>query len=454
MRAKAASSGQDKHLVFSSKGCYNSDAMTLRRACSFTQAILFCTMCLPFAAATPLTIDKGQAVAKSRTDPGTGLCGNSTHLKMPPMPLGSKADAVLYLDKVTTDSSILGRTLRIFDSSNFRNGQVGADGDFTDPDYPDAGFPYTMAAGASPTGNDIFFALRLRGYLNVPATLAGKMIDFGVHCDDACSLSIGATAILKAGESFSARVIRQVTFQEPGLYPVEIVHYQNGSEAYLEWARTDSTVPECPNDVCEFSLTTTGQFKLLQPAELYSAIVGASATCQECGDPGQPACAAGNYCADGLCQSCNAQDHCGATCQPCPAETRECVNGTCITGCSSDGIAKQEDKDGDLRDDGCDNCLGLANPDQKDTDGDGIGDECDNCPTVANPEQATAAGGTSGEACTPVARGGCNPSSMSRGGQSANQYATSAGLSVMLLALLGLFRQRRACSPPRAQKWE
>ena len=69
-----------------------------------------------------------------------------------------------------------------------------------------------------------------------------------------------------------------------------MIYYQNGSTAYLEWARTQDAVPECPNDICSIPLTDPGlymgKFKLIQGAELYSAKTGSNPGCQECGAPG------------------------------------------------------------------------------------------------------------------------------------------------------------------------
>jgi len=86
-----------------------------------------------------------------------------------------------------------------------------------------------------------------------------------------------------------------------------------------------------------------------------------------------------------------------------------------------DAVDTMLDLDGDLVNDACDNCLGLANNDQDDLDDDGIGDACDtctdidgdgfgnpgdscaldNCPDLANPLQVDSDGDGQGDGCDP-----------------------------------------------------
>jgi outer membrane exchange protein TraA len=284
-------------------------------------------------------IDKSQRAAPPRTDVGTGICGNITHFAQPQTPLTQKSDAEMILNLPMGNSMILGRTARIFDNINFRNSQPGSNGDFQPPNYRKDFFPYSSDPSAMPTGDDNNIALRLRGYFNVPATLTGKVIDFGLNCDDFCSLTVGTTPVIPvADERISARVIRQVTFKDPGLYPVELVYYQNGSTAYLEWSHTTTAIPECPNDICGTSLTAPSYNMAFVPMareELYSSIVGSNPGCQECGAAGMPPCSTGNYCGDGLCQSCVTPDHCGATCITCPQNRYICSAGQCVQ-CTAD----------------------------------------------------------------------------------------------------------------------
>src|SRR5262249_28652309 len=160
--------------------------------------------------------------------------------------------------------------------------------------------------------------MRIRGYLNVANTTGGTPVTFAINCDDACYLMLGKKMIIPiADERISARVTQQVIFKDPGLYPIEIVYYQNASTAYLEWSRAAGAQPE-GNQMANLD---TKLYKLIPVGELYSAIIGANATCQECGAPGMD-CSSGNYCGDGLCQACNIPDHCGPDCKTCPANAR------------------------------------------------------------------------------------------------------------------------------------
>ncbi len=307
--------------------------MTPTRKSQALAALLLQAALASTAAANPITFTKAQAVGGPRTDVGTGLCGSATHF-LATQPLNTKADAVAILDKPTTDPMVLERTTRVFGNLNLRNSQLNTAGDFTGPAAPDALLPYSKDQTAMPPGTDSNIALRLRGYFNVPAGLAGKTISFGINCDDYCALQIGPTMVVTADERISARVIKQVSFADPGLYPVELVYFQNGSTALLEWARSDTAVQECPNNICLTSLSDSvmypGSFKLVAASELFSSVAGQSSACQECGAAGT-SCAAGSYCGDGLCQSCNTADHCGASCQACPATMRQCsAAGTCV----------------------------------------------------------------------------------------------------------------------------
>jgi outer membrane exchange protein TraA len=283
-------------------------------------------------------LTQANAVAPPRLDPGSGICGSVIHYVPQMAPLDMISQAVDLLNLPATDPNIAARVTTTFTNINFRNADPSAAGDFGPPNFTKTLFPFSDDPSAMPPGDDLNFALRIRGYLNVPNTLNGSPVTFGVNCDDACSLAIGTTPngpvliIPDADERISARVTQQVIFQDPGLYPVEIVYYQNASQAYLEWSEALSAQPQ-GNQITPLDTMT---YSIISPANLYTAIVGSNPSCQECGAPGQT-CSTGQYCGDGLCQVCNTPSHCGSNCMTCPANMSICSNGTCVQ-CTGDGM--------------------------------------------------------------------------------------------------------------------
>ena len=286
--------------------------------------------------ADAVTINKSQASGNVRTDSGGGICASVSHLQAPAMPLSKLSEAVVYLDKQpTTQNGILGREARVFPTINFIGGEVANSvGDFTGPNSPDIILPFTNHPMAAPIGDGRFIATRVRGYLNVTTTLAKSPVTFALNCDDACSLKIGQTQVIElADERTSQRVTKQVTFDDAGMYAVEILYYQNAASAYLEWSRANSAEPE--GDMYKNPLDIT-KYKLLQESELFSSIVGQNPSCKECGGELDP-CPNATYCGDGLCQACNVPDHCGDSCVKCPDNRRLCSNGTCVQ-CTADAM--------------------------------------------------------------------------------------------------------------------
>ena len=285
------------------------------------------------AAAGAVTIDKTQARWTARVDIGTGICVSTVHFKTPAAPLSKLSEAVAYLDKPSTDASILARETRPFPAVNFISGNfANSVGDFTGTASPDLLMPFADHPQAMPRGDGRNTALRVRGYLNVTAAQAKRPVTFALNCDDACSLKIGTTQVIDlADERTSQRVTKQATFTDVGLYPVEIVYYQNSASAYLEWARALSAEPE--GEMYKNPLDTA-KYKLLEEAELFTARTGTNAECTECGGD-LAACRAGSYCGDGLCQACSVPDHCGAGCAACPAASPLCSNSACVQ-CTTD----------------------------------------------------------------------------------------------------------------------
>ena len=293
------------------------------------------------AHAAPLTLDKSEAVADARRDPGTGICGSVTKFANQPTPLILIDDAINILNKPQGDPSVIAHISRQFVNMNFSVGP-GSEADFTAPAFNDDFFPYCLDQNANPMGqDDNNIAMRIRGYLNISGNLVNSPQTIAVKCDDGCLLKIGKSMqiVSQANDdspTLTGRRARWVTFKDAGLYPVELVYFQNSTTGYLEWSRAPGNL-FAGDDVSVDNIAwaqNKAAFAPLSGDVLYSSIVGANPSCIECGAPGMD-CSTGNYCGDGLCQSCNVADHCGPTCMTCPANAHICTAGKCVQ-CTTD----------------------------------------------------------------------------------------------------------------------
>jgi OOP family OmpA-OmpF porin len=293
------------------------------------------------AIAAPITLDKTERAAEARRDPGTGICGSITKFTNQPTPLTMIEQATVILNKANGDSEIAGRVSRLFQNMNFSVGPA-SEADFKAPAFNDDSFPYCQDPNAMPMGNDDNnIAMRIRGYLNVSNTMGSAPQTFVVKCDDACEVRMGKTkqVVLRANDddpTLTGRRARWITFTDPGLYPVEVIYFQNSTTGYLEWSRANMSIfamDDTSVDNVQWGLNM-GQFKPLSGTDLYSAIVGSNPSCIECGAPNMD-CSSGSYCGDGLCQQCNLPDHCGPNCMKCPTDRAICNAGKCVQ-CTSD----------------------------------------------------------------------------------------------------------------------
>lgn len=287
------------------------------------------------ADAAALVFDKTDAVAEARRDPGTGICGSVTKFVAPPLPVANVDEATTILNKPITDSNILNRTSRLFAKIDFSVGP-GSEGDFTAPAYNGDIFPFCDDPGASPRGaDDTNLAMRVRGYFNVTNTNQGQPITFALRCDDGCVLRMGKSnrqlTQVDARGPLTKRRARVVSFTDPGLYPVEIIYYQNATTGNIEWSQAPGSVfGSDEGEISDFLWgQALGQFKPIPDTQLYSAVVGSNPSCSECGAPGMD-CTTGNYCGSGLCQACNVSEHCGASCTVCPSTRSTCAAGKCV----------------------------------------------------------------------------------------------------------------------------
>lgn len=311
--------------------------------------LLFSSLLLlpALATAQPLAISSQSKVAAPRKDVGDGLCATVVHVQDPALgqvPYSSVDEALGTLNKTSSRVTEDARTSTVFSRVNFKNNEPVAIGDFPD----DLLFPYSDNPGASPPGNDRNFVVRLRGYINIDAIdAAGLQRTMGVFADDGARLSIGGALVTvpDLDQRIASRRIRQVQYGSNGLYPIELVYYQNGSNAVLELSQSDVLVPENTKLTnlrdLGFTLVGTPRPNLFVNTELYTARAGAAPSCTECSN--DSACGKGNYCVkdwgstppNGLCQVCNVADHCGSDCRICSGNTRMCHEGRCVQ-CLSD----------------------------------------------------------------------------------------------------------------------
>lgn len=290
------------------------------------------------ASAAPIVIEKTEAVADARRDLGTGVCGSAINFTAPPLQTVDAAKALL--DLPISDPKInMKKATATFNNINFRNAYPGAEGDFKAPESTETWLPYSSDIAAVPRGLDTSIAFRLRGYLNVSSNNGGQPLAYGLNCNDACRLSIGKSKIVVLNGDDDDPIVtgtrsRQVIFKAPGLYPVELLYFQNANEGFVEWAST--MMPQQTEDDAQITSFDKTRWKIVTGGELFNAITGTNPSCQECGSAGMD-CSSGQYCGDGLCQPCDQPDHCGASCMRCPDNARLCYQGKCVQ-CTSDAM--------------------------------------------------------------------------------------------------------------------
>jgi len=193
-------------------------------------------------------------------------------------------------------------------------------------------------------GRDITIALR--GYLNIKQA---DSYTFGVNTDDGVLVLVGGLPIMY-NDFFSPinRLTRQVTFQESGLYPIEIIYYQNMNAAYLELSsiRGTPTNPGFdfgPTTISLNSLENTNyktwdnkpvKMELMSSNDFFNTLDGPPANfCAFCESDNE--CSSGSKCLDGLCQEtkqvCTTGNRCGESCSACPVEMNVCsADGKCV----------------------------------------------------------------------------------------------------------------------------
>jgi outer membrane exchange protein TraA len=426
---------------------------------------------------------------------GTGLCGAFKSFGADPAETGvieSRSGGAGYpanhldystevnalMDGTTTSGGVDGTRIdatmtTAFDLSNqYANANVSAIGDFQGtagcPPNPMGGPSYgcNFPGSAGQDSTDSFGA-RYRGYINVVPTgssatnapQAGQPIHFGLLADTV-SVSVWdvqnglpqqyllLSRTWEGASSQSWRVTQEITFNKPGLYPIEIVYVHFDYAANLEFGMlfcagcsdgmdfvdidegglcaslpmlSASVSGMAPGvDRPAFSLAPTMPANFFQTASGAMSFPGQPAICQQC--PRQYAgiaplppgiCPAGAICNQAaLCQSCDYTNPqtCGPNCVLCDNPTPICHT---TTGSNMNGSCVQCEHDSDCA----------------------VGSHCLNLQCTPPPVPDGGGGMTGGSP------GGC--SCMILGKTSAGRDSPWALLSLLPFAMCALFLRRR-----------
>ncbi len=307
------------------------------------------------AAPNPVVVS-GDPIAPPIAQPGTGLCVASAISQNPAndFPTNTQTyDAALnaFLEMHLNDR-VSATMLTVFDlSNNNTSGLKSSYGDFTD-----SMLPMCQTGGCDFFVNDTTtsFGSRMRGFLNVTQSMAGRPLHFGFYADDAVSLTFfdnkqNAYPVLIRPPQLGAptwRTTNTVTFNKPGLYPLEILYCEIVEHAALEFSILDGPFAdfELPaNQMGSVNLKTAG-FNLFTAANFFQTEDGQPPfndpkQCAQCNRqfanlPGNGGCGAGYYCnGAAVCAPCDTALFCGPTCSPCGASTPFCINGNAGAQC-------------------------------------------------------------------------------------------------------------------------
>nr|WP_240359827.1 outer membrane exchange protein TraA family protein [Pyxidicoccus trucidator] len=314
-----------------------------------------CLAGVAVAAKQPAVVISGLPVAPSPSEVGTGLCRASSESLAPNVDF--PADDVNFIRDMnsfmeTSRDRRSTSVLRIvFDQSN-----NATQGDPTDPTNPQPSYgDFENSVAGCGRGGCTFpqrqfapLGARYRGYINVTPQWVGVPIHFGFYTDDGVAFVIYDRAAnahrvinLPPQRFFPTwRTTNSVTFQNPGLYPVEILYAQGGSAAALEFSTYAGTFTDFESEYVTppvVKLNASG-FALAPPELFFQTENGRPSfpedidRCEQCSrefanDPGNGGCDPFYYCnAAALCAPCNSALKCGDSCAPCGLSTPYCAN--------------------------------------------------------------------------------------------------------------------------------
>jgi len=292
-----------------------------------------------------------EGVAEALPGQGTGLCAASAIAANPttdfttsaPMQYNGSINAFIDAHKADRVEQVIRTLLDL--SNNNASGLKISYGDFIDA---------ALADGCKTGGCDFFvndtstaFGTRMRGFLNVTDQFANKELHIGTYLDDSLSITFYDKALAPYSVIFKPwqlgaatwRITEQVTFQKPGLYPVEILYTEITEHAafemsyfigtFTDFAREANTIPIVKLDASGFQLFPATQFfQTLSGNPSYPDLD----VCKQCerqfiNVPGNNGCDPGYYCNEAaVCSPCDTAKLCGPTCSPCGGDTPFCVN--------------------------------------------------------------------------------------------------------------------------------
>lgn len=294
----------------------------------------------------PPVVVTGQPVAPPPGQPGTGLCVASRSSTNPALNFPQDAasfpggvNAFLEANPAARSTEVLRTALDL--SNNLPSAEEISLGDFRGAvaRCSTGGCSFPISSGA--------FASRFRGYLSVPQELVGRPLHFGFYADDAVYMviydrSFRSYVVANRPPQLGAatwRLANSATFQQAGLYPVELLYAQITEHAALEVSLFDGSFVnfEWPANDPPINLAANG-FTLLQAFSFYHTESGRASfpdnpgQCQQCdrrfaNQPGNNECPASYYCnGAALCAPCDSAAFCGDTCSPCGLSTPYCLN--------------------------------------------------------------------------------------------------------------------------------
>ncbi len=253
------------------------------------------------------------------------------------------------------------------------------------------------------------FSMRLQGNLHVRQ--AGTKT-FAVRADDGYRLNIGQQKVVEFDGLRAARVDSvRVKFSQPGIYPIEVLYYENTDAAVLEMFVADHEISftgdvdgqapgALPNNVQVSANPSTGSdlsYVTLPTLPLGFRLL----SYEDVGLPSwDPAVKPVGY--------TNCRDLVGKPSDICVIDepSMTCGNGAidALPGNRVEGC----DDGNTVAGDGCNaacgvetgwTCVGQPSRCFRDVDGDGIADGEDNCPTIANANQVDSNNSGFGDAC-------------------------------------------------------